>query len=77
MKLKLKTLNKNIAGVETTMIYQPIMSDPSVETRLINNLRCARQDMEEIDIQLEEIITKFDELLDKQRAKRIQSKQQL
>lgn len=45
------------------MIHQPIMPDPSVDARLINNLRRARLDMEEVDIQLKEIIARFDETL--------------
>lgn len=57
------------------MIHQPIIPDPSVDARLINNLRRARLDLQEVDIQLEAIIARFDETLHQQRLERIKKKQ--
>jgi hypothetical protein len=54
---------------------QPIMPEASVDTRLINNLRRARLDFEEVGLQLEEVIAKFDETLRQQRLDRIKQKQ--
>ncbi|MGL5938855.1 MAG: hypothetical protein ACRC2S_00480 [Waterburya sp.] len=58
------------------MNNQPIMPDSSVDTRLINNLRRARLNFEEVGLQLEEIIAKFDAASRQQRLERISSKQQ-
>jgi hypothetical protein len=55
---------------------QPIMPESSVDTRLINNLRRARLDFEEVGLQLEEVIAKFDATSRQQRLKRIKQKQQ-
>jgi hypothetical protein len=55
---------------------QPIMPEPSVDTRLINNLRRARLDFEEVGLQLEAVIAKFDETSRQQRLERIKQKQQ-
>jgi hypothetical protein len=61
--------------VEIIVIHQPIIPDPSVDARLINNLRRARLDLQEVDIQLEAIIARFDETLHQQRLERIKKKQ--
>lgn len=58
------------------MNNQPTIPDPSVNARLINNLRRARLDFEEVGLQLEEVIAKFDETLRQQRLERIKKKQQ-
>jgi hypothetical protein len=55
---------------------QPIMPDPSVDNRLINNLRRARLDFEEVGLHLEEVIAKFDATLRQQKLERIKQKQQ-
>jgi hypothetical protein len=51
-----------------------IMPDPSVDSRLIGNLRRARLDFEEVDLQLEELIAKCDEVIRQQKLQRIQTK---
>ena len=59
------------------MNKQPIMPDPSVDRRLLENLRQARLSFEEVDLQVEELISKFDELIRQQKLHRIQQKQKL
>ena len=59
------------------MKVQPVMPDPAVNRRLIDNLRQARLDFEEVDLQLEELVAKFDELIRQQRLRRIQHKQKM
>jgi hypothetical protein len=54
---------------------QPTMPDPSVDRRLLNNLRQARLSFEEVDLQVEELIAKFDELIRQQKLQRIKQKQ--
>ena len=56
---------------------QPIMPDPSVDRRLLENLRQARLSFEEVDLQVEELIAKFDELIRKQKLQRIRQKQKM
>jgi hypothetical protein len=51
-----------------------IMSDPELDNRLIGNLRRARLDFEEVDLQLEELVAKCDELIRQQKLYRIQNK---
>lgn len=58
------------------MNHQPIIPDPCVNARLIHNLRHARLDFEEVGLHLEEVITKFDELLQEQRLERLKNKRQ-
>jgi len=58
------------------MNHQPIIPDPSLDNQLIDNLRHARLDFEEIGLQLEEIIAKFDATSRQQRLERIKQKQQ-
>jgi hypothetical protein len=59
------------------MNKQPIMPDPSVDRRLLDNLRQARLSFEEVDLQVEELIAKFDELIRQQKLQRIKSKQKM
>jgi hypothetical protein len=54
---------------------QPMMPDPSVDRRLLDNLRQARLSFEEVDLQVEELIAKLDELIRQQKLKRIQHRQ--
>ncbi len=53
---------------------QPTMPDPSVDRRLLDNLRQARLSFEEVDLQMEEVIAKFDELIRQQKLHRIKQK---
>jgi hypothetical protein len=59
------------------MNKQPIMPDPSVDRRLLDNLRQARLSFEEVDLQVEELIAKFDELIRQQKLQRIKQKQKI
>jgi hypothetical protein len=43
-----------------------LMSDPELDKRLIGNLRRARLAFEEVDLQLEELVAKCDELIRQQ-----------
>jgi hypothetical protein len=52
-----------------------IMSDPELDKRLIGNLRQARLAFEEVDLQLEELVAKCDELIRQQKLHRIKQKQ--
>ena len=52
------------------MKKQPTMPDPSVDLRLLTNLRQARLSFEEVDLQVEELIAKFDELIYQQKLHR-------
>jgi hypothetical protein len=54
---------------------QPMMPDPSVDRRLLDNMRQARLSFEEVDLQVEELIAKFDELIRQQKLQRIKQKQ--
>ena len=51
---------------------QPLMPSPSVDPRLLTNLRRARLECEELGLQFEEVIARFDEEIRKQKLKRIQ-----
>jgi hypothetical protein len=59
------------------MNKQPVMPDPSVDSRLLGNLRQARLSFEEVDLQVEELISKFDELIRQQKLERIKYKQKM
>jgi hypothetical protein len=59
------------------MKTQPMIPSPEVNRRLINNLRQARLDFAEVDLQLEELVAKFDELIRQQKLERIKHKQQM
>ena len=52
------------------MKKQPTMPDPSMDLRLLTNLRQARISFEEVDLQVEELIAKFDELIYQQKLHR-------
>lgn len=54
------------------MTNQPSMPDPSVDPRLLGNLRRARLEIEELGLQLDEVLAKFDEEIRQQRLKCIQ-----
>ena len=53
------------------MTNQP-MPDLSVDERLVGNLRRSRLEMEEIGLQLEEVIARFDQENRQYRARRVQ-----
>jgi hypothetical protein len=63
--------------MEIIMKAQPIVPDAAVNRRLIDNLRQARLDFEEVDLQVEELVSKFDELIRQQRLQRIKHKQKM
>jgi hypothetical protein len=52
-----------------------IMSDPELDERLIGNLRQACLAFEEVDLQLEELVAKCDELIRQQKLQRIKQQQ--
>jgi hypothetical protein len=54
------------------MTNQPMMPNSSVDQRLLGNLRRARLEMEELGLQFDEVLAKFDEEIRQQRLKRIQ-----
>jgi hypothetical protein len=59
------------------MKAQPMVPDPVVNRRLLDNLRQARLDFEEVDLQVEELVSKFDELIRQQKLQRIKHKQKM
>lgn len=61
--------------MEIIMKAQPIVPDSAVNRRLIDNLRQARLDFEEVDLQVEELVARFDELIRQQKLQRIKHKQ--
>jgi hypothetical protein len=54
------------------MTDQPLMPNPSVDQRLLGNLRRARLEMEELGLQFDEVFARFDEEIRQQKLKRIQ-----
>ncbi len=54
------------------MTHQPSMPHASVDQRLLRNLRRARLEMEELELQLDEVLARFDHEIRQQRLKRIQ-----
>jgi hypothetical protein len=54
------------------MTDRPSMPNPSVDQRLLGNLRRARLEMEEVALQFDEVLAKFDAEIRKQKSKRIQ-----
>ena len=54
---------------------RPMMPDPAVDSRLIGNLRRDRLAFEEVDLQLEELVSNCDELIRQQKLQRIKQKQ--
>jgi hypothetical protein len=63
--------------MEIIMKAQPMVPDPIVNRRLLDNLRQARLGFEEVDLQVEELVSKFDELIRQQRLQRIKHKQKM
>jgi hypothetical protein len=61
--------------MEIIMKAQPIVPDAAVNRRLVDNLRQARLDFEEVDLQVEELVSRFDELIRQQKLQRIKHKQ--
>lgn len=58
--------------MEIVVNKPPTMPDPSVDERLLGNLRRARMDFVEADRQMDELMAKLDELLERQRLERIE-----
>ena len=54
------------------MTDQPLMPNPSVDQRLLGNLRRARLEMEELGLQFDEVLVRFDGEIRQQKLKRIQ-----
>jgi hypothetical protein len=50
---------------------QPLMPDPSVDQRLLGNLRHSFIEMQELGVQFDELIAKFDEEIRQQKLDRI------
>jgi len=63
--------------MEIIMKAQPMVPDTVVNRRLLDNLRQARLAFEEVDLQVEELVAKFDELIRQQRLQRIKHKQKM
>jgi hypothetical protein len=63
--------------MEIIMKVQPIVPDAAVNRRLIDNLRQARLDFEEVDLQVEELVSRFDDLIRQQKLQRIKHKQKM
>jgi hypothetical protein len=63
--------------MEIIMKAQLIVPDAAVNRRLIDNLRQARLDFEEVDLQVEELVSRFDELIRQQKLQRIKQKQKM
>jgi hypothetical protein len=61
--------------MEIIMKAQPSVPDAVVNRRLLDNLRQARLGFEEVDLQVEELVSKLDELIRQQRLQRIKHKQ--
>ena len=59
------------------MKAQPMVPDSIVNRRLLDNLRQARLDFAEVDLQVEELVAKFDELIRQQKLQRIKQKQRM
>jgi hypothetical protein len=53
---------------------RPTMPDLAVDSRLIGDLRRARLDFAEVDLQLEELVAKCDEVIRQQKLQRIQTR---
>ncbi len=63
--------------MEIKVNNQSTTPNSSVDARLINNLRRARLDFEEVGLQLEEVISQLEASLRQQRLERIKQKQEL
>ena len=55
-----------------TITDQPLMPNSSVDQCLLSNLRRARLKMEELGLQFDEVLARFDEEIRQQKLKRIQ-----
>jgi hypothetical protein len=53
------------------MTNQPSMPDPSVDQRLLGNLRRSSLEMEELGLQFDELIAKLDEGIRQQKVNRV------
>jgi hypothetical protein len=53
------------------MTNQPSMPDPSVDQRLLGNLRRSSLEMEELGLQFDELIAKLDEGIRQQKFNRV------
>jgi hypothetical protein len=53
------------------MTNQPPMPDPSVDQRLLGNLRRSSLEMEELGLQFDELIAKLDEGIRQQKVNRV------
>jgi hypothetical protein len=53
------------------MTNQPLMPDSSVDQRLLSNLHRSCLEMEELGLQFDEVIARFDQEIRHQRLKRI------
>jgi hypothetical protein len=53
------------------MTNQPSMPDPSVDQRLLDNLRRSSLEMEELGLQFDELIAKLDEGIRQQKFNRV------
>jgi hypothetical protein len=54
------------------MSNEPLMPDVSVDRRLLGNLRHARLELEELGLQLDEVLARFDQVDRHQKLQRIQ-----
>ena len=63
--------------MEIIMKAKPMVPDSAVNRRLLDNLRQARLAFEEVDLQVEELVAKFDELIRQQKLQRIKHKQKM
>jgi hypothetical protein len=54
------------------MTDQPLMPHPLVDQCLLGNLRRARLEIEELGLQFDEVLARFDEEIRQQKLKRIQ-----
>jgi hypothetical protein len=63
--------------MEIIMKPQPLVPDSLVNRQLLANLRQARLDFEEVDLQVEEVVAKLDELIRQQRLQRLKHKQKM
>ena len=59
------------------MKAKPMVPDSAVNRRLLDNLRQARLAFEGVDLQVEELVAKFDELIRQQKLQRIKHKQKM
>jgi hypothetical protein len=59
-------------SVRSRIMTNKPFENPAVDQRLLGNLRRARLEMEEVGLQLDEVIARFDEEIRQQRLKRVQ-----